>query len=580
MIHRAGTSVTLSLACLVCAGHLQANQKVRPSQGHYLGHTWRIDESHLIWWDDKPYVRYGFTGNGDVDQLIKLGFNQFNVGPSEQLWAAADDPTKRQEAVRQVDALTERLVARGATYYANLNILWPPADGDRIDSENKVTCLVRRVWGVEPTNRDKPLEVSFVTEARLRFDRARCRVYWFDMTESRYSDITSKLKDITTTQQVSRESTAERGVANKHTLVLEHVDLPASHDLRITFIGVIERPSVPAVYPSALPALWKPGVQRFFQDSLARLKTAYAKDGLRGMSFGDEINTHRVSLFGSALYVDFSNDAIALQAYRSWLKERFKTITELNASLGTACRGFEDMTWRFCIYPFMERDHRRENEKPSTFGLFDSFEQLERIDSLQEGFRVWFYGHWLAEYARMAKAIMGDVPVFVTSAGINGPAAGYLQIHQHALLEGIDGLSRNHYAWVGKTTDGRLATFEPGSRTRFPLETVTEVLQSVQTQSGRSKAYWANEFGRPRREEDGFKDDFGLGHQFSFPAKEDLRDFLSVLIDNGYKGFNMFKMNPSVEAARQEVQWMAELREEIVGKTISHAPTPRSTASQ
>ena len=214
---------------------------------------------------------------------------------------------------------------------------------------------------------------------------------------------------------------------------------------------------------------------------------------------------------------------------------------------------------------------RREEEKPPTFGLFDSLEQLERLGNLQDQFRVWLYGHWLAEYGRMAKEIIGSVPVFVTSAGLGGPAQDYLQIHQYALLEGLDGLSRNHYAWVGRTEQGRLATFVPGSRMRFPLETVAEMLDSVQSQSGRTKAYWANEFGRPRREEDGFVDDFGLGHQFSFPSKEDLRDFLTVLIDNGYKGFNMFKMNPSVEAAREEVQWMAELKDEILRKATAEA---------
>jgi len=301
---------------------------------------------------------------------------------------------------------------------------------------------------------------------------------------------------------------------------------------------------------------------------------AYGREGLRGMSFGDEINTHRTSLLGSGMYIDFSNDTIAMRAYRDWLERRFKTIADLNAFLNMQLGSFEDVTWRIGVYPFVERERRREEEKPPTFGLFDSFEQLERLGGLQDQFRVWFYGHWLAQYGRMAKEIIGPVPVFVTSAGLGGPAQDYLQIHKYALLEGLDGLSRNHYAWVGRTEEGRLATFVPGSRMRFPLETVTEMLDAVQRQSGWTKAYWANEFGRPRREEDGFVDDFGLGHQFSFPSKEDLRDFLTVLIDNGYKGFNMFKMNPSVEAARQEVQWMAELKEAILRKATAEARTP------
>ncbi len=556
----------LSLACLVLAGQVRAEETLQPSQGRYVGHAWRIDENHLIWWDDKPYVRYGFTGNGDVDRFIQLGFNQFNIGPSEQLWAASDDPAKRRQAVQQVDEFTGRLVARGATYYANLNILWPTSD--KIAPADRVVCVVKRVWTVTPPADGSPLEVSFAGEGRWPVDKARSRVYLFDMTEGRSSDISSKLKEIRITREVGRESAAERGAANRYTLVLEPPDLPPSHDLRITFVGTFDREYVPGVYPSALPALWKPGVQSYFRESLRSLRAAYAKEGLRGMSFGDEIDTYKTSLLGSVLYVDFNNDAVALGAYRDWLKERFKTVAEFNASLGTKSRSFDEVTWRLCIYPFIERDGRREQERPQTFGLFDSFEQLERLDNLQEQFRVWFYGHWLAEYGRMAKEIVGNVPVFVTSAGMEGPAKDYLQIHKCAMLDGLDGLSRNHYAWVGRTGDGRPATFIPGSQRRFPLETVTEMLDSVQSQSGRTKAYWANEFGRPQRGEGGFVDDFGLGHQFSFPSKDDLRDFLSVLIANGYKGFNMFKMNPTVEAAQQEVQWMAELREEMIRKTI------------
>ncbi len=109
MIHRAGASAVLSLICLISIGYGQAQEKVQPSQGRYMNHTWRIDENHLIWWDDKPYVRYGFTGNGNVDQPIRLGFDLFHVRPSEQLWAAADDPAQRQEAIRQeVQSRAER----------------------------------------------------------------------------------------------------------------------------------------------------------------------------------------------------------------------------------------------------------------------------------------------------------------------------------------------------------------------------------------------------------------------------------------------------------------------------------------
>ena len=103
---------------------------------------------------------------------------------------------------------------------------------------------------------------------------------------------------------------------------------------------------------------------------------------------------------------------------------------------------------------------------------------------------------------------------------------------------------------------------------RFPLETVTSLLDSIQQECRLAKTYFANEFGHPQRGGDDFVDDFGLGGAFSFSSKEELRDFLLVLIENGCKGFNMFKMNPNVPAAQKEVEWFSQLKLEIVKKTI------------
>ena len=447
-----------------------------------------------------------------MDRFTQLGFNQFNVGPSEPLWAATDDPAKKEQAVRQVDEFTDRLIAKGATWYANLNILWPTSG--QIAAEDHVACFIKRVWALERLSPGRQLEVSFVSEVRWQLDRSKSRVYLFDLTDGRYRDISSKLTEIRTIEQVSRESSAERSVANKYTLILEMPEVPPSHDLRVTFLGDMERPAVPGSISKCFSRPVETGGATLLPGRPPPSPGCLCEGRPAGISFGDEINTHRVSLFGPGQNIDFTNDAIAMQAYRDWLKRRFKTVAELDAFLGTKSGGFEDVTWRLCIYPFLERDRRQEEEKPSTFGLFDSFEQLERIDRLQEEFRVWFYGHWLAMYGQMAKEIIGAVPVFVTSAGLGGVAEDYLQIHKYALLEGLDGLSRNHYAWVGRTAEGRPVTFVPGTQTRFPLETVSTLLESAQSQSGRTKAYWANEFGRPRREEDGFRDDFGLGRQF------------------------------------------------------------------
>ncbi len=51
----------------------------RHSTGKYMDHIWHIDEHGLVHWDGSPYVRFGFTGNGNAQQLMKAGFDQFTM---------------------------------------------------------------------------------------------------------------------------------------------------------------------------------------------------------------------------------------------------------------------------------------------------------------------------------------------------------------------------------------------------------------------------------------------------------------------------------------------------------------------
>jgi len=553
---------------VVCA---QSDATVQPTRGKYMGQSWHINADHLLWWQDKPYVRYGFTGNGDVDRFMEKGFNQFNAYPSEELWVFSKDPAKNQQAVREVDAFTDLLQAKGATYYAGLNLLWPWRGSGKIAGEDMVNCVFRKVWDItEFSKKEDAIELEFISDIPLGANRQNVQLYLFDFVAGRYEDISEKLKDVHTTEKIIEESASERYRATTHRLKFESMHLPNSGRLCVTALVRMALPTVPGMYPGSFPALWKPCIQQYYRNGLLQFRTAYRKPGLRGMMFGDEINAHRVSLTHTGLHVDFSRDAIALSAYRKWLGRRFGTIVRLNDVLAGNYQSFEDVTWQVCIYPFLEddREGRSNGLSRETFGLYKSAEQFEMIDRLQEEFRIWFYGHWLALYAKMAKEAIGDVPVFITSAGITGDAEGYLQIHKHAMLEGIEGLVRNHYAWVGRDAHSRLSTFAAGSKIRFPLETVTTLLDSIQQECGSAKTYFANEFGHPQRGGDDFVDDFGLGNAFSFPSKEELRNFLLVLIENGCKGFNMFKMNPNVPAAQQDVEWFSQLKPEIVQKTI------------
>ena len=96
------------------------------------------------------------------------------------------------------------------------------------------------------------------------------------------------------------------------------------------------------------------------------------------------------------------------------------------------------MEWIVPMHPFLPEldrtDDVAEQEESwagakAAWGLADSVEQLRKISQLQEDFRQWFCGHWLAEYAKMAKEAIGPVPVFVCSAAISGNADQYLAMH-------------------------------------------------------------------------------------------------------------------------------------------------------
>jgi hypothetical protein len=567
------TILTISgclIVILMRTDAISAEQNPEATYGVFMGHKWHIDKNHLIWWNDKPYVRYGFTGNGLMDRFIKLGFNQFNVCPSEELWVFSKSRTDNMEAIKQVDEYADELVKREATYYVGLNPLWPWKGSGKIAKEDMVESLFKMTWNAtEFSGKKHALRLSTTTERESQFNKSKIRAYLFDMEAGKCEEISATFKNIITLSEEIRESPTEMTEATKHTFEFDKMQLPISRDLRVTIVLPFHTEMVPQVYPSSFPALWKPAIARYYRKGLISFRKAFAKEGLRGMMFGDEINSYRVTLSKSEVHVDFNDDEIALQSYRDWLKKNYGKISKLNAYLGTKYDSFGQVSWHICIYPFLEEELEDEDtweEITNTFGFFASASQMKKIDNLQEDFRVWFYGHWLAEYGKMAKEIIGNVPVFMTSAGIGGDADNYLQIHKQAMLEGLDGLVRNHYAYVKKSQAGRFDTFEVWSDRRFPLETVTSLLDSVQEEAGKTKTYMANEFGCPKK---GGHDDFGLGYQFSFQSKDDLRNFLHVLIENGYKGFNMFKMNPNVEAAQKEVKWFSELKEELVKDTIT-----------
>ena len=552
---------------------------IERSHGTYKGHRWEITEGHLLLWDEKPYVRYGFTGNGPVEEMVRMGFTQFNVAPSED-WAMVDDPKRLADIVKATDEYTDLLERVGATYYAVLNVFWPWRYGERIkDDADKVVAFVRDIvdlTGKVKGGREVKVKVGLPVHPaeREKAKVASWRLLLFDLDGGRVWDVTGRLE---AAREIPPPERASGDEARKWFLLrLRPLPSPRSGDLRLVVGARLLLYEVPDLGPSSIPALWKPGIIRHYRRSLLAFRKAYAKDGLRGMMFGDEINAWRMGLLGARSYLDLSDDPVALEAYRQWLRRRFGTVGRLNRAVYAKYRAFEEVPWLVPLHPFTEEDLEAMDERRLGAVVerlarykpfpFESLAHLKAAGEVQDEFRVWFYGYWLAQYARMAKEVIGNVPVFVCSASIGGDAHEYLRVHWWALIHGVDGLIRNCYGHP-RLVGGRPEIFQPGGG-RFPLETLVRWMEEVQEESGKTKHLFANEIGHPNEFDEEVADDFGLGRAFAFPSKEALRDFMLAMVDYGYKGLNLFAMNPLHPARLKEVRWMAELRDEIVRRIV------------
>ena len=556
------------------------------SSGEYMGHQWMIDEHHLMLWDSEPYVRFGFTGTGNPTRLIKLGFHEFTVMPDEEWPISGPDP----EIVRRVEEASRELERIGATYYGILNAFWPWRYGNLIAESDKAAVFVRDVRDVtEHAGEDLALDLevrwSISEDEQGRTRPERVQAVLFDLQHPRRQDVSDHVESITpVTAESERESRPETDEGWGHGAVyrvhFKSIHLPESTSLRLVVTMEARLAEVPGV--NGLVPLWKPGILEFYRDSLKAFRAAYAKPGLRGLQFGDEVNTYRMSLLTARVYLDLRHDAVALESYRDWLAKRFNGVDALNRRFGTRYSSFDEVEWQVPMHPLSPKlavsDEAAEREESwagarTAWGLAGTVEQLRVVSRTQDEFRIWLCGHWLAEYAKMAKDVIGPVPVFVCSASIGGDADQYLAMHRWALCEGVDGLIRNHYG-------------HGGEEERYALASLSRWMAKVQQESGHTKHLWANEVGyvRPHVTDDEWAAKEGaelgpgdsFGSQWALRSQESLRQMLVLLTQCGYRGFNRFLMNPSAPRASQEVEWMAKLRPEIVS-LVTDAKEPPSS---
>jgi hypothetical protein len=548
--------------------------RLRQSSGEYAGQKWLIDENHLMWWDGKPYVRFGFTGNGDPAKMLKAGFDQFTLMPDEEWPISGPDPG----IVQRVNEMSDLLERAGATYYATLNAFWPWRYGNLIDESDKAVVFIRDVRDVTEHSMqhlalDFQVHLPIHSAERNKVKLGRMYAVLFDMESGKRHDISGEVESVVPTvpepvSEVGREDDDEWRGGKAFRVRLRPVRFPESTSLRLLLAMEVRMSGLPGV--NGLPPLWKPGIREFYRNSIEAFHSAYAKHGLRGLQFGDEVNTFPMSLLTAHTYLDIRRDKVALKAYRDWLSLRFGNIKELNLRFGTRHASFDQVQWQVPLHPFSPElarsDEAAEREETwagarTTWGLAGTLEQLRTVSRMQDEFRIWFYGHWLAQYAKLAKEMIGNVPVFTCSASVSGDAEQYLTMHRWALREGVDGLIRNHYGYGGREDQHTLAD-------------LARWLAKVRQESGCTKHLWANEVGyvRPNLTDDEWAaaesaeleagDSFGS--QWAFPSQESLREMLLLLTRYGYRGFNRFLMNPSARRAAEEVKWMADLREEIV----------------
>jgi hypothetical protein len=554
------------------------------SSGEYQGHKWHIDENHLMWWDTKPYVRFGFTGNGEPAQMLKAGFNQLTLAPAEQWPISGPDP----RIVRSVNEMSDKLEEAGATYYGTLNAFWPWPYGNLIAESDKAAVFIRDVRDVTEHSAQHlaldiqvHLPISPAEQEKVKLELTHAVL--FDMEHGISHDIGEEVESIVPTvpepgSQVGRKHDDELRGGKAFRVRLKPIHFPESTSLRLVLAMEVRLAELPGVH--GLPALWKPGIREFYRRSIESFRSAYAKPGLRGLQFGDEINTFPLSLLTARTYLDIRHDQLALAAYRDWLARRFGNIEELNRQFGAHHTSFNQVQWQVPLHPIdpelARSDEAAEREESwtgakTTWGLAGTLEQLRTISRVQDEFRVWLCGHWLAEYAKLAKEMIGNVPVFTCSAGILGDAEQYLAMHRWALREGVDGLIRNHYGNGGEQEHSTLAS-------------LSRWLEEVERESGCTKHLWANEVGyvRPNLTDDEWAEaesaelaaGDSFGSQWAFPSRGSLREMLLLLTQYGYRGFNRFLMNPSARRVAQEVEWMAQLREEIVKYVVGKGGAP------
>jgi hypothetical protein len=349
------------------------------SQGEYMGHKWYIDENHMIFWDDEPYIRYSFTGSPRLDQLeefFALGIDQFNVLAGEEKYVFENDPAVHQQNKEEIDAFTTAVTELGGTYYAGLNTLLPWKTSGKIADASRAPWVERgftEVTEYAGTTAAVSMSVFAPEDMSDYTDEASIEVYLYDFTTATRNDLSDKILSVEWEDRGEGEGDE---VDTRYAIViqLEAVDFPSSERL---VIAASVPTSHETVFAYDMPAMWRQDVQDYFKTSLEFFADAYRKEGLRGMCFCDEIALWDTQPFMWGAE-DFNRDREVMEAYHAWLAEEYNgDITALNADLGTSFSDFDEVPWYTTPLPYEGLEHLR--EVGELFGVYPSIRVVETI---------------------------------------------------------------------------------------------------------------------------------------------------------------------------------------------------------
>jgi len=85
----------------------QERKKLEVTSGEYMEHEWHIDENHLMWWDDKPYVPFGGFG---IEPGNDFGLNTYNLWIDFDPFIEKSDYTleqHRRDIAKKLNAITK-----------------------------------------------------------------------------------------------------------------------------------------------------------------------------------------------------------------------------------------------------------------------------------------------------------------------------------------------------------------------------------------------------------------------------------------------------------------------------------------